>query len=141
MIVWISTCTLCRNVVEASPLSSTNAETVNGDPCPARDIQKVGEDRRRHQPWEEADEDAMFAAAVLGALHNTARDTGNLFRVVGDTTGALIGGSVKAVSATVKVTRPCAHEASALRAGVSRSATKGSICIEARNVQRPVRPL
>lgn len=57
----------------------------------------------RHQPREEADDDAVFAAAFLGTLHDAVRGVGNVFRVVGDTTGALTGGSIKAVGATVNV--------------------------------------
>lgn len=45
----------------------------------------------------------MFAAAVLGLVHDRVRDVGDLFRVVGDTAGGLAGGSIKAVGATVNV--------------------------------------
>lgn len=60
---------------------------------------------KRHQPWEEADDDAVFAAAVLGELHDTIRVVGDVFRIVGDTAGALTGGSIKAVGAAVNVRR------------------------------------
>lgn len=45
----------------------------------------------------------MFAAAVLGLVHDRVRDVGNLFRVIGDTAGGLAGGGIKAVGATVNV--------------------------------------
>lgn len=60
---------------------------------------------KRHQPWEEADDDAVFAAALLGELHDTVRVVGDVFRIVGDTAGALTGGSIKAVGAAVNVRR------------------------------------
>lgn len=49
----------------------------------------------------------MFAAAVLGELHDTVKAVGTVFRVVGDTAGALTGGSIKAVGAMVNVRRLC----------------------------------
>lgn len=45
----------------------------------------------------------MFAAAVLGFVHDRVRDVGDVFRVVGDTAGGLAGGSIKAVGASVNV--------------------------------------
>ena len=49
----------------------------------------------------------MFAAAVLGELHDTVKAVGTVFRVVGDTAGALTGGSIKAVGAVVNVRLLC----------------------------------
>lgn len=59
--------------------------------------------RRKRRALQEADEDAVFAAAVLGFVHDRVRDVGDVFRVVGDTAGGLTGGSIKAVGASVNV--------------------------------------
>lgn len=59
--------------------------------------------RKKSRRNQEADEDAVFAAAVLGFVHDRVRDVGDAFRVVGDTAGGLAGGSIKAVGATVNV--------------------------------------
>lgn len=36
-------------------------------------------------------------------MHDRVRDVGNIFRIVGDTAGAVTGGTIKAVGATVNV--------------------------------------
>lgn len=40
---------------------------------------------------------------MLGLVYDRVRDVGNVCRVVGDTAGAVAGGSIKAVGATVNV--------------------------------------
>ncbi|CAM9291628.1 unnamed protein product, partial [Laminaria digitata] len=68
----------------------------------APSAEKAGEKgRRKRRSLQEADEDAVFAAAVLGFVHDRVRDVGDVFRVVGDTAGGLAGGSIKAVGASV----------------------------------------
>lgn len=61
------------------------------------------ESRQKQRSPGEAEEDAVFAAAVLGLVHDRVRDVGNLFRVIGDTAGGLAGGGIKVVGATVNV--------------------------------------
>jgi len=51
----------------------------------------------------EADEDAAFAAEMLGLVYDRVRDVGDALRVVGDTAGGLAGGSFKLISASVNV--------------------------------------
>ncbi|CAM9311435.1 unnamed protein product, partial [Hapterophycus canaliculatus] len=59
--------------------------------------------RKRHRrAAQEADEDAIFAAELLGLVHDRVRDAGDLLRIIGDTAGGLAGGSIKLLSAPVK---------------------------------------
>eukprot|EP00752_Nemacystus_decipiens_P012056 g10688.t1 len=57
--------------------------------------------RRRKRGVTEADEDAAFAAEMLGLVYDRVKDVGDMFRVVGDTAGGLAGGSFKLLSASV----------------------------------------
>lgn len=66
-----------------------------------------GRDRRRKRGVTEADEDAAFAAEMLGLVYDRVRDVGDVLRVVGDTAGGLAGGSFKLLSASVNVRKWC----------------------------------
>lgn len=68
--------------------------------------------KRQRRPSQEADEDAIFAAELLGLVHDRVRDAGDLLRIVGDTAGGLAGGSIKLLSAPVKVSGSCKAERS-----------------------------
>ncbi|CAM9598128.1 unnamed protein product [Ectocarpus sp. 13 AM-2016] len=57
--------------------------------------------RRRGAGKEELDEDVVFAAEVLGLVHDRVRDAGDLMRVIGDTAGGLSGGTFKLLSVPV----------------------------------------
>ncbi len=59
--------------------------------------------RKRQRRVTEADEDAAFAAEMLGLVYDRVRDVGDVLRVVGDTAGGLAGGSFKLISASVNV--------------------------------------
>lgn len=59
--------------------------------------------KRQRRETHEADEDAIFAAELLGLVHDRVRDTGDFLRIIGDTAGGLAGGSIKLLSASVKV--------------------------------------
>lgn len=58
---------------------------------------------RQRGVTQEADEDAVFAAEMLGLVYDRVRDIGDVLRVIGDTTGGLAGGSIKLLSASVNV--------------------------------------
>lgn len=58
---------------------------------------------RQRGATQEADEDVVFAAEMLGLVYDRVRDVGDLLRVIGDTTGGLAGGSIKLLSASVNV--------------------------------------
>lgn len=72
-------------------------------PIPTLSSCSFWQGRRKRRALQEADEDAMFAAAVLGFVHDRVSDVGDVLRVVGDTAGGLAGGSIKAVGASVNV--------------------------------------
>eukprot|EP00903_Cladosiphon_okamuranus_P007691 g7454.t2 len=57
--------------------------------------------RRKRAGVTEADEDAAFAAEMLGLVYDRVKDVGDVLRVVGDTAGGLAGGSFKLLSASV----------------------------------------
>lgn len=59
--------------------------------------------RRRKRGVTEAEEDAAFAAEMLGLVYDRVKDVGDVLRVVGDTAGGLAGGSFKLLSASVNV--------------------------------------
>lgn len=65
------------------------------------------QDRRRKRGVTEADEDAAFAAEMLGLVYDRVREVGDVLRVVGDTAGGLAGGSFKLISASVNVREWC----------------------------------
>lgn len=63
--------------------------------------------RRKRGGVTEADEDAAFAAEMLGLVYDRVKDVGDVLRVVGDTAGGLAGGSFKLLSASVNVREWC----------------------------------
>lgn len=63
--------------------------------------------RRRKRGVTEAEEDAAFAAEMLGLVYDRVKDVGDALRVVGDTAGGLAGGSFKLLSASVNVRKWC----------------------------------
>lgn len=58
---------------------------------------------RQRGATQEADEDAVFAAEMLGLVYDRVRDMGDVLRIIGDTAGGLAGGSIKILSASVNV--------------------------------------
>lgn len=56
---------------------------------------------------------------MLGALHNKVRDVGDLLRLIGDTTGAMAGGGMKAIGVTVNVSIKKRNECTLVGHGIS----------------------